>query len=60
MKLLVWLLEPIQAVDISAVREELAEMRASTDSGWAIAEVIERVLAVTEVVILVDAKRRKT
>jgi hypothetical protein len=58
MKLLTFLLEPLQEVDMPSVRKELAELRAAGSSAWAIAEVIERVLSVTEVVLAVDAKRR--
>jgi hypothetical protein len=60
MKLLTFLLEPLQAADMASVKQELATLREGNGATWAIAEVIERILSVTEVVISVDVRRRKT
>jgi hypothetical protein len=58
-KLLVWLLEPIQSQDSKQLRKELARLRSGSSAAWAIAEIVERVLSVTEVVVAVDARNRQ-
>jgi hypothetical protein len=58
-KLLVWLLEPLQGEDMAKVRKELARLREGSNAAWAVAEIVERILSVTEVVLAVDARSRK-
>lgn len=56
MKLVAWLLEPLSDQDIGRVRKDLAQLRSGSNSEWAIAEVTERLLATTELIVAVDAR----
>ena len=57
MKLVTWLLEPLADQEMARVHKELGKLRSGTNAQWAIAEVTERLLATTELVICVDARR---
>ena len=49
-----WLLEPVNGVQEVQVRKELAKLREGNATQWAIAEVLERMYAVCELVLCVS------
>ena len=49
-----WLLEPVTGVNEVQVRKELAKLREGNTTQWAIAEVLERMYAVCELVLCVS------
>ena len=51
------MLEPLADLEMARVHRELSKLRSGTNAQWAIAEVTERLLATTELVICVDVSR---
>ena len=54
MEVTTWYLEPVAGISEQRLQRELAKLREGNNVQWSIAEVIERMYAVCELVMCVD------
>jgi hypothetical protein len=59
MEVTTWYLEPVAGISEQRLHKELAKLREGNNVQWGIAEVIERMYAVRELVMCVDVTARK-
>ena len=59
MSLLLWLLEPVTKHRLKDVRNVLADLRSGSETAWAVAETLERLLATLELVLAVRDKCKR-
>ncbi len=60
MEVTTWYLEPVAGISERRLHKELAKTRGGNNVQWGIAKVIERMVAVCELVMCVDLEAVKT